>query len=248
MPDNGQKPRIIIVGSPADDGGVIDSLSRQLYDMDQASTAQALNAYLSVGKYDLVILDINIPDADNVSLIQFLSSRSGSFCLFVRSETDDQVDTVLALELGADDCVSLSCSPREIKARVRALLRRRKKSIQNDTGASDEQTTVLESVLSHEGWILHGDRCQLLTPAGDVIALTKAESTILVNLFVDPGLIKDRSDLLSIDAVSKENETRSLDVYVSRLRKKIASYNPHDLIKTVRGRGYQLKSNIRRLG
>ena len=243
-----QKPRIIIVGSPAGDGGIIKSLSRQLYDMDQASTAQDLNACLSVGKYDLVILDINVSDADNVSLIQMISSRSKSYYLLVRSETDDQLDTVLALELGADDCVCLSCSPREIKARVRALLRRRKNYVQSETEASDEQTTVPELEFSHDGWILRGDRCQLLTPAGNVIPLTKAESTILVSLFSDPGIIKDRSELLGINTNSKECDIRSLNVYVSRLRKKIASYDCYDIIKTVQGRGYRLNTTMRPIG
>jgi len=242
---NIQKPRLIIVGSSADDGGVIASLSPQLYDMEQASTAQSLNACLSVAKYDLVILDINIPDADNVSLIKTLYSRSESFYLLVRSDTDDQVDTVLALELGADDCVTFSCSPREIKARVRALLRRRKGDARSEIEISDEKTNVLASEFSFESWILHGDKCQLLTPAGYAIALTKAESSILVNLFADPGLIKDRLGLIGADANPKDYDIRSIDVFISRLRKKIYNHGGHSLIKTVRGRGYQLNTSMR---
>lgn len=241
---NIQKPRLIIVGSPANDGGVISSLSRQLYDIDQASTAQSLNAYLAENNYDLVILDIDIPDADNVSLIQTLSSRTDSFYLLVRSETDDQVDTVLALELGADDCVTFSCSPREIKARVRALLRRRKLYCHISSGKLEEETNVLAPETSFRGWILISNKCQLLTPAGDVIALTKTESSILVNLFADPGLIKDRSDIIGKGIDSSNYDIRSIDVFVSRLRKKIYKHGGHSLIKTVRGRGYQLNTAI----
>ena len=241
---NIQKPRLTIVGSPANDGGVISSLSRQLYDIDQASTAQSLNAYLSENNYELVILDIDIPDADNVSLIQTLSSRNDSFYLLVRSETDEQVDTVLALELGADDCVTFSCSPREIKARVRALLRRRKFYYHISTGKLEEKNNVLAPEISFRGWILISNKCQLLTPAGDVIALTKTESSILVNLFADPGLIKDRSDIIGKGIDSSNYDIRSIDVFVSRLRKKIYKHGGHSLIKTVRGRGYQLNTAI----
>ena len=241
---NIQKPRLIIVGSPADDGGVITSLSRQLYDIDQAGTAQSLAARLSENIYDLVILDINILDTDNISLIQTLSSRNDSFYLLVRSETDDQVDTVLALELGADDCVTFSCSPREIKARVRALLRRRKVCSHISTRILEEGTNVLAPEISFRGWILHANKCQLLTPAGDVIALTKTESSILVNLFADPGLIKDRSDIIGKGINSSDYDIRSIDVFVSRLRKKIYKHGGHSLIKTVRGRGYQLNTAI----
>lgn len=241
---NIQKPRLIIVGSPADDGGVISSLSRQLYDIDQASTAQSLVACLSEKIYDLVILDINISDTDNVSLIQTLFSRNDSFYLLVRSDTDDQVDTVLALELGADDCVTFSCSPREIKARVRALLRRRRVYSHISTGILEEGTNVIAPEISFRGWILHANKCQLLTPAGDVIALTKTESSILVNLFADPGLIKDRSDIIGEGINSSDYDIRSIDVFVSRLRKKIYKHGGHSLIKTVRGRGYQLNTAI----
>jgi len=243
---NIQKPKLIIVGSPGDDGGVISLLSRQIYDIDQADTAQSLNACLSEKTYDLVILDIDILDADNVSLIRTLSSKKEEFYLLVRSETDDQVDTVLALELGADDCVTLSCSPREIKARVRALLRRREYDTRSQPKTLEERTNVLASSFSFEGWILHDNKCQLLTPAGDIIVLTKAESSILLNLFADPGLIKGRSDLLGTDANFKDYDVRSIDVFISRLRKKIYNYGGHSLIKTVRGRGYQLNTAMRK--
>jgi len=80
---------------------------------------------------DLVIIDTIVPDSDIATLFQEISLKGKLFNLFVRSETDDEVDTVLMFELGADDCVAFSCSPREIKARVRALLRRRTTDAQN---------------------------------------------------------------------------------------------------------------------
>ena len=237
-----QKPKLLIVGSPSGNSAIKEYLSRQLYEIHQVNTAQNLNDLLSADTYDLVILDAIVPDADSISLIQKLSLRGEIFHLFVRSETDDEVDTVLALELGADDCVPLSCSPREIKARVRALLRRRITDAQKLIEASAERSATSGSELSYEGWIINRDRCLLFSPTGDIISLTNAEYGIIVNLFIKPGAVKDRSSLLNIDIASSEYDVRSLDVFVSRLRKKMAQYNGQDLIETVRGRGYRLRT------
>lgn len=237
-----QKPKLVIVGSPSENGSVREYLFQQPYEIHQADTSQDLNDLLSANTYDLVILDVHVPDADTISLIQMLSLKGELFYLLVRSETDDEVDTVLALELGADDCVPLSCSPREIKARVRALLRRRITDAQKLIEASAERSAPSGSELSYEGWIVNRDRCLLFSPTGDIIALTNAEYGIIVNLFIEPGVVKDRSSLLNIDSESSESDIRSLDVFVSRLRKKMAQYNGQDLIETVRGRGYRLRT------
>ena len=237
-----QRPKIVLVGSPGESGAIKQYLSEQLYEIHQANTAQDLNDLLSVEAYDLVIIDTVVSDSDIVTLIQRISLKGEPFHLFVRSETDDEVDTVLALELGADDCVALSCSPREIKARVRALLRRRTNDAQKLTEVSNKPSSAPASELSYEGWILNRDRCLLFSPAGDIVDLTSSEYEILVNLFIEPGSVKERSSLLNIDIESSEYNIRSLDVFVSRLRKKMAQYNGQDLIETVRGRGYRLRT------
>lgn len=235
-----QNPRLIIVGAPSEGNRIIECLSQKLYDIHEADTAQDLYDLLSEGTFDLVILDVKVPDADSISLIQILTSKSDSFRILVRSETDDEVDTVLALEVGADDCIALSCSPREIKARIRALLRRRIDFTHRLIEESSLRRTAVGSELSHEGWIINRDRCVLLSPAGDVIDLTSAEYGILVNLFIDPGSVKDRSSLLNIDSESSEYDIRSLDVFISRIRKKMSIYNGQYIIETVRGKGYRL--------
>lgn len=245
---SGQKLKLIIAGSPGDTIGIIKHICIDLYDVRQASTSCDLHNMLSEDIWDLVIIDVNVPDIDSVSLIKIISSSNKSFRLLVRSESDDEVDRVLALELGADDCVALSCSPREIQARVRALLRRRANNIQKKPGVLAEQHRGQSSELFYEGWVLNRDRCVLYSPSGDIIALTNAEYGILVNLFREPGLVKDRSSLLNTNPESSEYDMRSLDVFVSRLRKKMNQYNGHDLIETVRGRGYRLNVNISRVG
>jgi two-component system torCAD operon response regulator TorR len=242
-----QKPKIVLVGSPDDSGAIREYLSPQLYEIHQAKTAQGLSELLSADAYDLIIIDTIVPDEDIVSLIQKISLKNKLFHLFVRSKTDDEVDTVLALELGADDCVALSCSAREIKARVRALLRRRITDAQKIIEVSAERGGDSGSELSYEGWVVNRDRCILFSPTGDIIDLTNAEYGILVKLFTKPGLVRDRSSLLNIDSESSEYDIRSLDVFVSRLRKKMAQYNGQDLIETVRGKGYRLSTTPNRI-
>ena len=244
---NSQKSRLIVVGSLGDDLGAIKHIPMNIYDVRQAKTSFELNEMLSEGTCDLVFLDVKVADIDSVSLIKMISLDKRSFYLLVRSESDDEIDTVLALELGADDCIAFSCSPREIKARVRALLRRRANDVHGVVEALAERNSAAGSELSYDGWILNRDRCSLYSPAGHAISLTSAEYGILVNLFREPGLIKDRPDLLNIDTESAEYNGRSLDVFVSRLRKKIAQYEGHDLIETVRGRGYRLNNNLSRI-
>ncbi len=242
-----QKPRLIIVGSHGEDNRIIKCLSHNIYELHEANTIQELYDLLSEGSFDLIILDVKVPDTDSISLIQMLFAKSDSFRLLVRSETDDEVDTVLALELGADDCIALSCSLREVRARVRALLRRRIDFDKRLIEESSQRRTTLGSKISHEGWVLDRDRCILLSPRGNVIDLTNSEYGILVNLFSNPGLAKDRSSLLNIDSESSEYDIRSLDVFISRIRKKMALYNGQDLIETVRGRGYRLSTTTSRI-
>lgn len=239
-----KKPRLVVVGSSEPGIGITEYLSNQLYEIYHTGTAQDLYDLLSVGQYDVVILDIKVPDSDNITLIRELSSRAQSFHLFVRSETDDEVDTVLALELGADECIPKSCGVREVKARVRALLRRRMNDAQRLSELSVETINTFGSQISYQGWILNRDKCQLYTPTNHVISLTSVEYGILISLFTEPGATKDRSSLRSLENDSSEYEVRSLDVFVSRLRKKLAQYGGQHLIETVRGRGYRLASTM----
>lgn len=252
VPDGGsfssQKPRLIVAGSPSDAVGIIKHISMNLYHVRQAKTSRELLEMLSEDDCDLVLLDAKVADIDSVSLIKMLSLNKKSFYLLVRSESDDEVDTVVALELGADDCIAISCSAREIKARVRALLRRRTNDVQGVMEAPAKRNPAADSELSCEGWVLNRDKRLLYSPAGDSTSLTSTEYGILVNLFREPGLIKDRSYLLNIDTDAGKHDGRSLDVFVSRLRKKLAKQKGPDLIETVRGRGYRLNVDIHRGG
>lgn len=236
-----EKPRIVVAGPFDLDDEIVRTLRPQLYDIERAGSASELRDLLTERRYDLIFLDTPFPDMDGISAIQWLSSVNDMPYLIARSETNDELDRILAIELGADDCVPLSCSLREITARVRALFRRRsnEKRLRNCTSA--EQIPLSGPELIFSGWVLNKDTRQLFSHEGRAIALTNAEYTILFGLFSEPGVVKDRLSL-KVDGADEmdADDARALDVFVCRLRKKIAKYDGQGLIETVRGRGYRL--------
>jgi DNA-binding response OmpR family regulator len=235
-----KKQRIVVAGSSSQRLSIIKAISQNSYELVETSTANGLLNLLSQDEYDLVITSTNLPDHDGMQLMQSISKGRESFGILAQSDTDDEIDRVLALELGADDCVPLSCGSREIKARVRALLRRLSKDSKRVIETNSNNDKAIDSELHHLGWIINKDRRQLYSPTGDAISVTNVEYGVLVSLFSNPGLIRDRSSLRNIDTDSEESDLRSLDVFVSRLRKKMARYGSQNIIETVRGRGYRL--------
>jgi DNA-binding response OmpR family regulator len=242
--DNIAKRSVIIADSKLEDVRHLqDALLRHAFIVDYVHTASDLKKSLSEVGYDIVILGMTLPDADGLAVLQWLRLMAHRPGILVRSGTDDEVDRIVALELGADDCVTISCSLREIIARVRAISRRRSAdsvwstSIDRVNGEAKPQTTFTFS-----GWVLHSDSRQMLAPTGEVMQLTNTEYIMLKSLLSDPGAIKDRFSLRGPNPDEFTEDIRSTDVLVSRLRKKLAKIGGKGLIQTVRGEGYRLTS------
>jgi DNA-binding response OmpR family regulator len=238
-----QKHRLIVATSSEHSTESVSHLGSQMYDIERAFTSEQLLNLISKTHYHLIVIDKSSDDMDGTSLLRSLMSNDNQSLVVVVSETDDEIDKIVALELGADDCVHSSCGPRELKARVSALLRRCQKLALITNNRSASKQFVLGDELSHKNWILNRIRCQLYSPAGSSVYLTSAEFEILSVLFSEPGVVKDRLSLRNIAVNNDEYDARSLDVFVSRLRKKLSSYGGQDLIETVRGRGYRLSKS-----
>ena len=170
----------------------------------------------------LAILDLQLPDGDGLDLCRAI--RDGSrLPVVIVTARDEEIDRITGLELGADDYVTKPFSPRELVARVHAVLRR--------TEPEDEDGPVTAGDVVLE----HGSRTVYV--AGGEVELTGMEFALLAYLLAHPGIVMSRDRLLErVWGISFPGGTRTVDVHVAQLRKKL---DRPDLIRTVRGSGYK---------
>jgi two-component system alkaline phosphatase synthesis response regulator PhoP len=176
---------------------------------------------------DLVILDLGLPGLDGLDVARSLR-RDGDMPIIMLTARDDETDKLIGLELGADDYITKPFSPRELVARVRAVLRR------HDRGAADE-------VLRSGALTLDVPRMRLEVD-GRAVELTATEFSLLAAMARQPGRVFTRSQLLdAIHGVAFESYERAIDAHVKNIRRKIEA-NPHDprYLLTVYGVGYRL--------
>ncbi len=180
---------------------------------------------------DLVVLDIMLPKLDGLEVCKRLRAES-SVPIIMLTARDDEFDTVLGLELGADDYITKPFSIREFRSRVRALLRRAG-SVQRDASAD---------VLEAGGITLDPDR-RAASVNGKPLELTYVEFELLRTLVAHPGRVFSRRALLqAVWGDSAYREPRTIDVHVRHLREKLErDPSEPELILTVRGAGYRLR-------
>lgn len=227
----GPTSRILLV---EDDPDIAEMLAELLQDQGFealiAGTGAEMDRLMARARVDLVLLDIMLPGEDGLSICRRLRAHSAVPIILVTSLGED-IDRIVGLEIGADDYVTKPFNPRELLARVRALLRR--------AGFGDSAAPKARA-LRFEGWRIDPRARQLLDPAGTEIALTSAEFDILLAFCENPRRILTRTELLALTHVGLAGpEARSVDVHISRVRQKIEP-NPREpsLIKTVRMGGY----------
>ncbi len=171
----------------------------------------------------LAILDLQLPDADGFDVCRAIRSCS-TVPVVMLTARDEEVDRIAGLELGADDYVTKPFSPRELTARVRAVLRRVEPGPRDDTLAPGD--VVLDR------------RARTTTVAGAEVELTAREFDLLWHLAERPGLVVRRAELLDrVWGLAFPGGTRTVDVHVGQLRRKL---DRPKLIRTVRGAGYKL--------
>ena len=170
----------------------------------------------------LAILDLQLPDADGFDVCRAIRSTSRLPIVIVTAR-DEEVDRITGLELGADDYVTKPFSPRELVARVRAVLRRA------EPEEDEDLVEVGDLVLEHAG--------RTVSVGGNEVELTGMEFDLLAFLLAHPGIVMTRERLLErVWGLSFPGGTRTVDVHVAQLRRKL---DRPDLIKTVRGSGYK---------
>ena len=234
-------PHILVV----DDDREIRSLLARFLDrhgfrVTTAADGREMRAARQGGQVNLVVLDLVLPGEDGFSLCRAIRTDS-DLPIVVITAHDAEDDRIDSLDMGADDYLAKPFNPRELVARIRAVLRR--------TG---EQAKTAPSArrLCFRGWELDPAERTLARPDGSAVALTGGEFDLLLALVERAGQVLDRDRLLEItggqDAKSFD---RSIDTRISRLRDRLGDDGKAPaLIKTVRGRGYVLAAAVEELG
>ncbi len=209
------------------------ALERAGFEVREAEDgAQALRACREDG-IDLLVLDIVMPECDGLEVCRRLRPASRLPILFLSSR-DDELDRVLGLELGADDYVTKPFSPRELVARVRAMLRR----VQGEGAAAPD---AADPVLRHADLTLDPPRHRCLLGEEEVF-LTATEFMLLRSLMGVPDRVYSREELVERAYGHGHHITeRTVDSHVRRIRKKFARLGA-DPIETVYGVGYRLRA------
>ena len=232
--------RIIVVD---DDTSIRDALAEYLgshgYAMRTAAGAAACDVLLAEAPANLLVIDVMMPGEDGLSLCRRVAP-SGTPILML-SALDAVTDRIVGLEVGAWDYLAKPFEPRELLARVRALLRRQRHGAPATSHvAGHAASEAPRDAVAFAGWWLSPDERRLRDPLGRAVVLSEGDHALLAAFVRRPGRILSRDQLLDIargiDAASYD---RAIDIAVSRLRRKLAEADPEPLIETVRGAGYR---------
>jgi len=186
-----------------------------------------------VGEPDLIVLDLRLDQEDGLELLRETRSRSDVPVIIITGDGGDEIDRVVGLELGADDCITKPFGLRELLARIRAVLRR------HEAGRSAPQRDPERRRSKFGGWQLDRRLRRLVDPAGSQISLTKGEYALLTAFLDAPQRPLSREQLLQATRVHEDIFDRSIDVQILRLRRKLETDpSTPQIIRTERGVGY----------
>ncbi|MGE7413282.1 response regulator [Methylobacterium tarhaniae] len=211
-----------------------DYLRMHGFEVSLCDGGRALRRRLAEVTPDLIVLDLNMPEEDGLSIVRDLKSRS-SVPIIMLTATASPIDRVVGLELGADDYLPKPCELRELVARIRSVMRR---TAQGRTAPSEP--VACETVFRFGRVIVDTETLRLRDEAGTAQILTRSEYALLKAFLDNPKRVLTRERLLEIaDARDPEAFDRAIDVRINRIRKKVEPdpANPR-FIKTVRGIGY----------
>ncbi len=237
----GETSHVLIVD---DDREIRDLLGRFLtkhgYRVTTARDGKEMRRVLADWRIDLIVLDLMLPGEDGLSLCRQLRANS-LIPIIMLTAMGEETDRIIGLEMGADDYLPKPFNPRELLARVKAVLRRARSEPASDRTSGD-------TIMIFAGWKIDLARRRLISPEDIVVDLTPGEFDLLVAFADHPQRVLSRDQLLDLArGRAAAPFDRSVDVQVSRLRRKIET-DPMEpeLIKTVRGGGYLFTASVER--
>ena len=242
QPSKGQLPLSFEVLVVDDDGEILSLVAKFLrsngFRVHIARSGAEMNDALRHAAIDLVVLDLMLPGRNGLDLCRDLR-RTSSIPVIMLTAKGEETDRIIGLEVGADDYLPKPFNPRELLARINAVLRR----VRSQNQQPFERGRRL---LEFGGWRLDTLKRELTDPRGVVVDLSTGESDLLLAFLEAPQRVLTREFLLDA-ARNRSIDTfdRSIDVQVSRLRHKLGGVE--DLIKTVRGAGYLFAVDVTRV-
>lgn len=227
------KQRILIVD---DEESIVTLLRYNIdqagFDSDVAYTGSSALEKASTTTYDLIVLDVMLPEIDGMEVCKQLRQKQVQTPILMLTAKDDEFDKVLGLELGADDYLTKPFSPREVIARIKAILRR---LVREPAEETMQKIQVADLIIYPEQYEA--------TIKGEALTFTPKEFELLYYLGQNIGRVLSRDQLLSkVWNYDFAGDTRIVDVHVSHLREKIEPDTKKPVyIKTIRGLGYKME-------
>lgn len=212
-----------------------DFLEKEGFDVTTAHDGIAMDAKLGQMRPDLIVLDLMMPGEDGVSICRRLVPL-GAPPIIMLTAKNDKIDRILGLEMGADDYLAKPFAPRELLARIRAVLRRNK----SPALSSPNQR------LAFDQFVIDIDARQLFDSTGSAVNLTSGEFDLLICFVRSPRRVLSRDQILDqLRGRESEPFDRTVDMLVSRLRRKLTTAGSDaSLISTVRNSGYLMTVTV----
>ena len=237
-----REPHILIVDDHRDIRDLLGKyLQKNGYRVSSADSAAAARRSIRDHAIDLLVLDIMMPGEDGLSLCRHLR-ESGNIPIIFLTARAEETDKIVGLEMGADDYLVKPFNPRELMARIKAVLRRAESLPQGGLSLSGKR-------LGFDHWIFDPERRELQSRDGLLVPLSSTECNLLSAFLARPGRTLSRESLLDItQGRAARAFDRSIDNHISRLRRKLER-DPKDpkIIKTVWGGGYVFAAPVRSL-
>lgn len=235
------QPNILVVD---DDPEICRLLGKYLegqgFRCQLAANRRQCQQRLADSRVDLVVLDVMLPDGSGLDICRQIKDEKPEVAVILLTALKEDVDRIIGLELGADDYLGKPFNPRELAARIRAVLRRGSPA----AAAKDGETAP---VYRFEGFAAVPERRSLTGPDGAEVPLTGAEFDLLMIFLDRPGRVLSREILMDLlHGRSVDPFDRSIDVTMSRLRRKLNDNGVFRLFKTVRNGGYQFAARVDR--
>ncbi len=211
-------------------------LTHDGFQVDEATDGQEALDAIAQNAYDLVVLDLMMPRVDGFDVLSEVRGRDGWLPVVLLTAMGDEEDRILGLDMGADDYVIKPFSPKELVARVKAVLRR----------ATAEPPANNSAVIRHPGLFIDVEK-RTAHAGQEVLTLTPREFDLLAFLASHPRQILTRDVLLDrVWGFEFEGDSRTVDVHVTRLRQKLlATSAPYEYLETVWGQGYRFQPTPR---